>query len=703
MNDWRMRTFLIVVLTLQFAVWGLWILETEGVPVYPVKQLVALLYLMFVPGVLVLRALRLHRLGIIKTTCFAVGASIALEMVAGVLTNTIFLMLGWTKPISTFPMLTSISILVLALAALAYLRDRDYGDPVVWQFRWKSLRPYVALSCILVLTVSGTILVNATGSGLILLLDIAMISVVAIIVGFGPRLSSSLYQFAIWIISISLLWHVSLVSDYLSGWDIQHEYYLASVVTSQSQWTSDIPYSTNGMLSVVILPPMVNAICDVNLVFTFKVIYPLIFSLVPLGLYRLFREFIDDKASFLSVFLFVSLFTFYEEMTQLARQEIAELFLVAIVLILLDRRMMPAKRSLLLLIFGFGIIVSHYSVSYFLAVLMIALLAYAKLSRNRAKNRSSYFISSWYVALYILLAYMWYSVVAASSPFVGIVAILNHIGATLFGEFLNPQSAQGLYLAAIGAASPLHAAAKYLHLFVQFLIAIGLASRLQSTKRLGYSKGFMILAATSFVMMLVGIAVPYFASSLNTSRLYHLGLLFLAPFGIEGVSWIYRQALRAHRSKSGLRTAGWVNRTTSVLLALFLLFNSGFIYQIANDGPVSSSFDSNLDGPHFNVQEHSCVEWLYTVRSNAPVYSDAYRSLLVGEFNWQDVRTTNMDLRTFENGSYYFFGTFNIRTGSIVVVQETGVSNRIEIVSSDNITSSASRIYSSGRAELYLW
>lgn len=151
---------------------------------------------------------------------------------------------------------------------------------------------------------------------------------------------------------------------YIWGWDTHHEYYLSNLVIANPLWNSTIPYAVNTMLSIVMFAPIVSSICNMSLTWVFKIIYPLLFSLVPLGLYRVFQKQIDDKIAFLSCFFFVSLFMFYTEMLQLARQQIAELFFVLLILLMIDKNMDKTKRAFLSIVFGVSLVVSHYGLSY---------------------------------------------------------------------------------------------------------------------------------------------------------------------------------------------------------------------------------------------------------------------------------------------------------------------------------------------------
>src|SRR5208282_5890924 len=97
----------------------------------------------------------------------------------------------------------------------------------------------------------------------------------------------------------------------------------------------------------------------------FKFIFPAIFSLVPIVIYKVYRKFMTAQMSFLAVFLIVSYFSFYQELIQLARQEVAELLLGLLLLIpLIASVSQSAEGKILMMLFTVGLIVSHYSIAY---------------------------------------------------------------------------------------------------------------------------------------------------------------------------------------------------------------------------------------------------------------------------------------------------------------------------------------------------
>ena len=127
MNDWGIKKFFTVVLTIQLAVWGVIGLDAIGLEVPVLRQVIGLAYLSFVPGVVILRILRLHRLGSIETLLYSVGLSLATVMFGGAIINTVYPLFGISKPISLMPLMVSFTVLInLMKIVTAENQNQDY-------------------------------------------------------------------------------------------------------------------------------------------------------------------------------------------------------------------------------------------------------------------------------------------------------------------------------------------------------------------------------------------------------------------------------------------------------------------------------------------------------------------------------------------------------------------------------------------------
>ena len=90
LNDWKFNEFATVIIIIQVLMWivGLLSLNSIHIPVF--NDIVTLLYLGFVPGIIILRILKLHDLGNTFTTLLSVGLSIASVMLIGLFMNQVY-------------------------------------------------------------------------------------------------------------------------------------------------------------------------------------------------------------------------------------------------------------------------------------------------------------------------------------------------------------------------------------------------------------------------------------------------------------------------------------------------------------------------------------------------------------------------------------------------------------------------------------
>lgn len=305
MNDWEISKFLTVILAIQLAILGVIGLDTVGLQIPILRQVVVFVSLTFIPGILIIRIFKLHKLGNIETLLYSVGLSIATLMFTGLLMNTVYPFFGIPGPISITPLIITISVVVLVLCVLSYMRDKDFSDPSYIDIK-NILSPTVLFLCLIpFLAIFGTYLVNYHENNVLLLLLLIIIAFIVILAAFDKFIPRKIYPLAILMISLSLLFHDSLLYPYISGGDVNLEYHVYKLVEMNSYWDSTSPSASyNAMLSVTILPSIYTYLLNIDGTWIFKIIYQVVFSLVPLGLYLAYKKQTDEKTAFLSVFFF---------------------------------------------------------------------------------------------------------------------------------------------------------------------------------------------------------------------------------------------------------------------------------------------------------------------------------------------------------------------------------------------------------------
>lgn len=702
MNDWGIRRYLVVVILLQVGLWGSLAWDALGIDLPLVRQLSGLLSVILLPGVGILRVLRLHNLGRIESFLYSIALSIAIAMILGFTINTVYPPFGISRPLSSSSLMSTYSILIVILSALDYLRNVDG-----FAFTSESLeladilsRPTLVLLMILVTAIAGTVLMNHQNNNALVMLSLIGVSGVFFSIGFRNTIRDRTMPLVIAFMSLTLLLITSLIFNYVWGSDIQFESYFASSVLANGRWGSTTYDPANGMLSIVILAPTLSEICGIDLTWVFKIVYPLIFSLVPLGLFRLFQRQIATRISALSVLFFISLWGFFTESVALGKQEIAMFFLVVLLLVFFDSKLGRFERKALLLVIAFSLIVSHYGVSYLflLSLFVVWLFCRAHSLRNPRKGPPS--ITLGFVLYFFTVSIMWYTFTASSYSFDTILRVMERIGGAIYTDYFSTSSSQGLVFITYPSASILHFVAKLLHLASQMLITIGLFVSFTQKDRFKLKREFVVFAAVSYSMMIAGIVIPFFASALNTTRLYQIGVIFLAPFCIIGGIVVVETLSAIFAGAFTRKFDSHPASVLSVFLALFLLFNTGVVFELVGDHPASISLNPRTDTPGFNDQEEIAASWLFTSKGDIPVTADLYRLLIFASRNPYDIRTILRNGSESQPDSFLFLGTQNLVRQEVLVPPE-GVTMDPLYLDLNSFVANRSRIYTNGGSMVY--
>ncbi|MEN4069246.1 MAG: DUF2206 domain-containing protein [Methanobacterium sp.] len=744
MINWEINKFVRLVIAIQLAMLGLIGLAFFGYDISVLRQIIGFIYLTFIPGLLLLRILRLYRLGTIETLLYSVGLSIAFVMLLGFFVNMIYPLIGITQPISIIPLIVTFSIAIVILCVVAYVREsrETMAHSGHHSIQWSEILSPAALFLILLpfLSVIGTYLVNFHQNNILLLILLALIALVATLVAFDKFIPQRLYPLAVFSIALALLWHWSLISQYLTGWDIHAEYYYQNLVLTNSFWDQHIPIMVNGSLSIVMLAPIYSLILDMDTVWAFKIIYSIVFSFVPLALFQVFRKQTDDKIAFFAVFFFMSFLVFFTEMLALARQQIAELFFALSILLFLDKRMAVAKRAALLITFSFSVVVSHYGLSYFYMgylILSLCLLSFARSSTLRhlwaglsARFRkgkggiqidtllpisaeekiSTIHLSTTFVTLSVVFGIFWFIYTAAGTGFSTIVFIGDHVYHSL-GELFNPGTRDPTILLALGLASlELASVQRSIFLVIQYItqlfIVVGVIGFVFNLRKTRFQPVYIAMTLISFLLLGLCIILPYFARFWNMSRIYHLTLFFLTPFcilgGIAIVRWLFR--LLPTRVFRASTNSIYLKVVVMLVLIPYFLFNTGFIFEVSGDAPTSIALNAEMDFPRFNEQELFGKEWLsLNKEKHTTVFADEHGRLLLYGYLHRRVGTFWSETTEIADNSYIYLRSWNIKQGEVMPSWEER-HRRIELQNSpfyDNVLSYRNRIYDNGAARVY--
>ena len=715
MNDWPIKSFILVIFSFQVFLLGLIGLDSIDIHIPIIRQLSSFIILTFIPGVLILRILNIHNLGSAKTVLYSVGLSIASLMLLGLFMNKFYPFFGILKPISLFNLIVTINFFILLLCFFSYFRDRNFSKPDFVQVE-ELLSPSLLFLCLVpFLSIFGTYLLNDYGNNTLQMAFSLLIAIFPLIT--LKWIPKKLYPLVILVLSLSLLLHTSLLSPYTWGADINLENTLANYVINNGLWDASINANYNTSLSVVLLAPIYSIIANLSLIWCLKIIYPAIFSLVPVGLFVVYNKLTNHKIAFLACIFFIIVGSFFTELPALARQEIAELFLALLLMIIIDEKISGFVKSILLVLFGFSLVISHYGLTFVFSLIIVAsILVLLVLNKFPAKFRikdiefGNYIVLNYIFILFLLCCtFGWFIFVSGAEIFKDVTLLGNSI-ITSLTDILNPETSQG-YAILKGSRPIFQSIERYLYVISYVFIAIGILNLLFDKK---FNPEFKALSIASFFILVMGVIFPYLSGALNTERLLHISLFFLSIFLVTGFiaaimafNRILNKIFKFRSFKIGLKQSFYI---IGVFLMIFSIFSTAFVYQVFDQPKIGRfALDSNQDFYWVTNQEISGIKWFKNYSDpQTKIYTDMFKSSILLSFIYWDklipqVKNKEYDygavVRSFDssvflNDSYVFFGRYNIFQKRLLV--ETN--NTSQYIKDPDLENKINKLYDNGES-----
>lgn len=726
-NVWNIKKFSIFLISCLLAFTGAICLDSiisNDISLL-IRQITASLFLIFIPGFIILRILRVRQVNPIENLVFSVGLSIAFLMFTGLCLNIILPIFGLNKPLSESNLIFSITLITISSMIFVYVTDKNFILDSSNKSTFEApLAQLLFLVNIPVLSVLGANVLNTYELNFISLSLFLLISVVPLLVVIKFRPCS--YPIAVFSLSLAILYNKSLVSMYITGWDIQVEYLLSNYVFGDSFWNMNFYSNINSVLSTCIFVPSFSKITKVSIPFVFKLIIPFLYSFAPLCLYRISQKQLSSQIAFLSTCLIMFSFVFCQVLNDLPRQQFAELFLCLFLLIVSDKKLTASvSKKVFLIIFIMSIVFSHYGLTYVFIFLLIVTFLISKLDNYLSSINLNYFLKyifSYFsynrsksnvlqlnlLLLVISFSLFWHIFTASSSVFNVLVNIGRTVFENILTEFFSSDSSQAIYLITTKEVYLMHQITKYIHIVVLLFVSIGLFLSFIEPKENNFNREYFFYSLASYLLLGMVIALPFVANQLNFNRFYQISLLSLAPFFYLGIYGIMRVISPVNAKKASILIC-------SLFLSVFLLFNSGFAYEISGE-PSYMSLNASIDYPRFVTQEVKCATWFsqnYDPSKN--IYCDAYRVLLflgygIDTFHIGDNEDPNYNIeRNSKNGSYVFLGKENLLKNNIFLSKKlTQTVFKYETVKMENstvprITKKADKIYDEDFAKIYLY
>ncbi len=197
-------------------------LAALGLDITVLRQIAGFLFLTFVPGILLLRILKIHNVDLIESLVYSVGLSLAFVMATGVVVNFALPPLGISRPFTLVPLTITFTTFFLVLCFLTYKRDRNFSptippvnnSPEIAQYDFR-LSPFLLAILLPLLAILGAILVNAYQNNTLLLAFLFIIALLIILATLNKFITPQVYPFLIVMMAIALLYQTTFISSHL--------------------------------------------------------------------------------------------------------------------------------------------------------------------------------------------------------------------------------------------------------------------------------------------------------------------------------------------------------------------------------------------------------------------------------------------------------------------------------------------------------
>ena len=439
----------------------------------------------------------------------------------------------------------------------------------------------------------------------------------------------------IYVTALALLFHMSLVSNYVWGPDIQWTLHYATLIKSTNTLPLNVASHRAPLTTVTLVPAVLSDLSGLSIDWVYKIYLQLLMSLMPVGVYLISRKLISREWAVLAPFGYI----FYQRFIHgiQAKQHFGQVFIITLLLILLFAYSWK-HRNVILLFLAWGLLTSHYlmtvlflgmTISYVVGIRLINLLPP---KGNVVTNR----VGPEFIAILFISFIAWYSRLSNGFKFRQSVMVPYLYFHNFFQRATTTSGRKGSSL--IVDTFQLGTIRKIYFLLYVFLIGLLLFGTLIAGLRALFKRdssnwrAYILFSIPPIAFFTLSIVVSL---GFGIDRALEVLFLTASPLTIAGAYWLSRGAkkyglpVKMSHFQSGL----------AIVLALFLLFNLGAVHFAlglqTDPNPVPRSFALDQDKPwgDFNEQEIAAAKWaISTSPTPQKFYTSFYGTNILGRY-----------------------------------------------------------------------
>ncbi len=383
---------------------GLWAVQVLLVPL-----------LLVVPGVVLLRALRIPGRAVASFPVYVPCASIVVLFASGLAVNLAGPLAGVAAPLRPWPLLAGLEITCCALLAASARAPSDVAIP------WRSLAGRIRYLWPLLVALAAAaeaLRLNSGHGNAVAAVALAACAVILVAgVLFASRLNTTLLAVILFSSELATMWSYSLRGALVYGFDIATEYYdLQQTVANGIWYTAHRGDAYGAMLSVTVMPAELHFLTGLPALLVLKVGYPVIGALFPVAIFCLARRVLSARWAFAAAAFFVMQAGFAEELPAIARQEIALVLFAALLAAICDSAIPRRARWALVAALSLAMVTAHYSTTY-VAITILGIAVVLQWLAHWVRRDMPAITGAFGVAFLVSLAgaFVWYGPVTHSA------------------------------------------------------------------------------------------------------------------------------------------------------------------------------------------------------------------------------------------------------------------------------------------------